>query len=119
MSDNVRLAVDVYLPHNYERKPGAALPTVLHFTRYNRKWRLRWPMTMLFGQEVNLRTLHFVSRFVQEPCWDFGDDLAPRACDPVYAFVTVDVRGTGASFGSRNYDLTEREKQDYQVNARA
>ena len=83
----------------------SSLPTFLHFTRYYRRAESRSRLThwmTLFGHAPNLqgyfpmRGLHFIDRF------------APSG----YAFVSVDVRGTGASFGSRPIDLMQRETDD-------
>jgi predicted acyl esterase len=82
MPDGVRLAVDLHLPLQWSNN-DAPLPTILHFTRYNRNWRTRWPMSLLIGPYFNLRTSRYLARFI------------PAG----YAWVSVDVRGTGASFG--------------------
>lgn len=110
MSDGVDLAVDVYLPRNYDEinstaGSGGGLPTILHLTRYHRAEK-RSPWTKfihIFGHPPNpggafpMRSLHYLK-------W-----LVPHG----YAFVSVDVRGTGASFGTRPLDLMEREVQDF------
>jgi len=106
MSDGVRLAVDVYLPVWWAREEAhrqEGLPTFFHLTRYHRNEKRSWigRYVSLFGDRpgdtFNMRSLHYISRFVPDG----------------YAFVTVDVRGTGASFGSRPVDLSPREQEDY------
>lgn len=101
MSDGVELAVDVYLPHGYDASNGQGgddddeppLPTFLHLTRYHRAESRSWltRFVRLFGHPPNpqgyfpMRSLHYLNAFVADG----------------YAFVSVDVRGTGASFGTR------------------
>lgn len=94
--DGTRLAVDVYLP-SWWRSEHAGLPTILHFTRYNRAYRVKWPFSLFFGKQLNSRTGKWVEAFI------------PRG----YAVVTVDVRGTGASYGHRPIDFQPREISDY------
>lgn len=74
--DGTRLAVDVWLP-----AAGGVVPTIVALTPYYRRFALG-------------------ARAVADPCPGLGPyrDLFPRHG---YAFVAVDVRGTGASFGSR------------------
>ncbi|HPM77577.1 MAG TPA: CocE/NonD family hydrolase [bacterium] len=76
MRDGVRIALDYYLPQNLA--PGEKLPTILDQTRYWRNIDLRWPLSGLLTlyQEI-------------EPIIESG-----------YAFVRVDTRGSGASFGT-------------------
>ena len=80
MPDGTRIATDVWLPANL--KVGQKVPTILRAVRY---WRGYQPGPMasivrLLGQ---------------------GDPDAEnkRWAEAGYAFVTIDVRGTGASFG--------------------
>ena len=105
MSDGVGLAVDIFLPNGWgttnlqQWKLGGAepLPTFLHLTRYHRSNKRSWltRFFFLFGDPpsdvLSVRSLHYINMFVPSG----------------YAFVTVDVRGTGASFGSRPLDLIE------------
>ena len=93
--DGTRLAVDVYLP-SWWKEESAGLPTILHFTRYNRAFRVRWAWRWLLGRQLNTRSMKWVDAFI------------PRG----YALVTVDVRGTGASFGERPVDMQPREISD-------
>jgi len=111
MSDGVRLAVDIVLPNRWGTtnaqfwKWGGAeeLPTFLHLTRYHRSNKRSWLTRVfyLFGMPpsdvFSVRSMHYINAFV------------PHG----YAFVTVDVRGTGASFGSRPLDLIDREILDF------
>lgn len=88
MRDGCRLAVDVWLPQ------GAAgpLPAVLVHTPYYRRFAMRPG-----GQG--------------EACPNaakFRDLLVPRG----YALVVVDIRGTGASFGTRDSFRSPKERAD-------
>ncbi|MBV9267239.1 MAG: CocE/NonD family hydrolase, partial [Acidobacteriaceae bacterium] len=90
MRDGVRLAVDSYLPKSLA--PGKRLPTLLCQTRYYRQFELRWPY----------------SRFRQPPASEYPQFWVLYD----YAFVLTDVRGTGASFGSRAAELSPDEVAD-------
>ncbi len=86
--DGTRLAVDVHLPN--ERGDDGRVPAVLELTRY---WRATAnPRT---GERIPLSS----------PL-----DLALLARG--YAVVKVDVRGTGASFGSRQSEYGRAEVRD-------
>jgi putative CocE/NonD family hydrolase len=76
MRDGVRLAVDVYIPTEGPIEP---LPVILVMTPYHRA-------SMIFGQEVDFMTSYPYARQISS----YG-----------YVFVVADVRGTGASFGTR------------------
>ena len=93
MRDGCRLAVDVYLPQATSgAQPPAAFPTIAFFTPYYRRFKLR-----AGGQgDPNPNT------------GKFRDFFVPRG----YAVVVVDVRGTGASFGTRDSFRSPRERMD-------
>jgi uncharacterized protein len=78
MRDGVRIAIEVLLPAKL--KPGERIPTILRQTRYWRAngWNAEWFLRLLYGHSPNV-----VELFI----------------DNGYAWVSVDVRGTGASFG--------------------
>jgi putative CocE/NonD family hydrolase len=78
MRDGVRIAIDVLLPAKL--KPGERIPTILRQTRYWREtgWKAEWALRLLYGRQPNVAELFI---------------------DNAYAWVSVDVRGTGASFG--------------------
>jgi uncharacterized protein len=86
--DGTRIAIDVYLP---ELEPGIKVPTALRTTRYHR------------SQETQ-RTHPESDRMMLE---------AKQWTSNGYAFVMVDARGTGASFGTRTGELTGAEIADY------
>ena len=83
MRDGVKLAVEVVLPKNLPA--GTRIPALLSQTRYWRAMELRAPFKWFLKPEY------------LNP--DFRD-FQPFFTSHGYALVTVDVRGTGASFGS-------------------
>ncbi|MGQ0540045.1 MAG: CocE/NonD family hydrolase [Gemmatimonadaceae bacterium] len=89
MRDGVRLALDIYHPRSLE--PGKRLPTILEQTRYRRSLEPR-PELRDSLDRPSAKITAFVSSG--------------------YAYVVVDVRGTGASFGSRNIELGPVEVRD-------
>ena len=91
--DGTRIAVDVHLPKGAPAK--AALPTVVLFTPYYRRFHLKQGHRP--GVEASPNTCIFRNTFV------------PHG----YAFVVADVRGCGASFGARDGFRSPRERLDY------
>jgi len=93
MRDGCRLAVDVYLP---EANDGAAAPAtfaaIAILTPYYRRFKLAAP-----GADPSPNAARYRDFFV------------PRG----YALVVVDVRGTGASFGTREALRSPKEREDY------
>ena len=93
MRDGIRLAVDVFLPAELGQKK---IPAILHQTRYWRKMSFISPLNILF-KSLNIRTIDKIrTYFVQRD----------------YAWVNVDVRGTGASFGYWKHPWWEDEVKD-------
>ncbi|KAA0179330.1 CocE/NonD family hydrolase [Cupriavidus gilardii] len=99
MRDGCRLAVDVFVPQPLEAEgpvrdndAPARYPTIVIFTPYFRRFRLREP-----GAEPSPNTAKYRDAFV------------PKG----YAVVVVDVRGTGASFGTRDALRSPTERDDY------
>jgi len=90
MPDGVRLALDVYLPEG--ASAAERLPTVAIFTPYYRRFKVTAP-----GAEPSPNIAIYRDCFV------------PRG----YALVTVDVRGCGASFGTRDCFRSPRERDDH------
>lgn len=88
MDDGVRIAVDIWTPANVA---ADGVPTVLFLTRY---WR---------------------SRVVADPApeADVNYGRARLFAEAGYAIVIVDVRGSGASFGSRTTEFAPDEIRDY------
>jgi putative CocE/NonD family hydrolase len=93
MRDSVRIAVDLYLPKGLES--DAKIPTILHQTRYWRSPDLRWPFSMFTNGLIG----------------PMGKGIT-EIVENGYAVVNIDSRGSGASFGSRNYPWSEAEYND-------
>ncbi|MCA1562840.1 MAG: CocE/NonD family hydrolase [Acidobacteria bacterium] len=89
MRDGVRLAADIHLPLGLE--PSTRLPAILEQTRYHRSIEPRPEFREALGKPSK-KFVEFVTRG--------------------YAYVVVDVRGTGASFGSRRMELMPEEVRD-------
>ena len=89
MRDGVRIAVDVYLPKRLE--PGVRLPSILHQTSYHRSHAFRWPFSLFMDRPGPVVEL-FVTRG--------------------YAWIDVDARGSGASFGTRPMPWSPDEVRD-------
>ena len=95
MADGCRLAADVYLPTTTEAAHAAPRwPTVCIFTPYYRRFKLKAGAA---GTEPSPNIFKYRDMFV------------PRG----YALVVVDVRGTGASFGTRDSFRSPREREDF------
>ena len=93
MRDGCRLAVDFYIPQaNSPEAVRPRFPTIMLFTPYYRRFKLRPGGS----GEVNPNT------------GKFRDFFVPRG----YAVVVVDVRGTGASFGTRDSFRSPKERED-------
>jgi len=94
MRDGVRLAVDVYLPKAKGDPAGGRekFPTVVILTPYYRRFKVTGP-----GIDPSPNAGKYRDMFV------------PRG----YAMVVVDVRGTGASFGTRDSFRSPREVEDH------
>jgi putative CocE/NonD family hydrolase len=87
MTDGTRIAIDVWLPES--ALSGESVPTVMRMTRY---WRAgQWALPM------------------------FDDSPAEAATYTAhgFAYVTVDARGSGASFGTRQGPWTAVEREDH------
>ena len=95
MRDGCKLAVDVYLPGVDSRPSGNdedKFPTVVILTPYYRRFKSTGPGA--------------------DPCPNaaiYRDMFVPRG----YALVVVDVRGCGASFGTRDSFRSPRERDDH------
>ncbi|MCW3475772.1 CocE/NonD family hydrolase [Limobrevibacterium gyesilva] len=90
MRDGVRLAVDVHLPEG-----AGPVPAILILTPYYRRFRLA------LGAPPDTEAAPGAAKF--------RDLFVPRG----YALVVVDVRGTGASFGTRDSFRSPRERDDH------
>ncbi|MDT7040889.1 CocE/NonD family hydrolase [Candidatus Nitronereus thalassa] len=94
MPDGIKLAVDVYLPSTWH--PGQRMPTILHQTRYWRAMAYRWPLSAFKESLPRGLMGHYAKRFLANG----------------YAWMSVDVRGSGASFGHRRYSHAPEEISD-------
>ena len=94
MRDGVKIAVDLYLPNNLE--PGQRIPTILHQTRYWRAIEYRWLVSLFKDDRPRGIIGNYAERFLQQG----------------YAWVDVDVRGSGASFGTRPIAYSPAEVKD-------
>ena len=86
MRDGVKLAIDVHLPK--EAQQGQKVPTLLIQTRYWRSYVILLVKKELYGKDEAF--------FLKNG----------------YAVVRVDVRGTGASYGSRSVEYSPDEVMD-------
>ena len=94
MRDGVKIAVDLYLPDGL--KPGQQIPTIMHQTRYWRSIEYRWLISLFKDERSRGIIGTYAARFLQHG----------------YAWVDVDVRGSGASFGTRPIAYSPEEIQD-------
>ncbi len=90
MRDGVRLAVDVWLPTGL--KAGTKLPTILEQTRYYR--------SSIIKADPN------------GACRPAGKATLNMLVTHGYAYVVVDTRGSGASFGTRSAEYSPAEIKD-------
>jgi putative CocE/NonD family hydrolase len=95
MRDGVRLAVEVALPKNLP--PGTKIPALLSQTRYWRAMELRAPFKWFLKPEDLL---------------PHSKGFKPFFTGQGYALVAVDVRGTGASFGTWPHPWPEDSIRD-------
>ncbi len=97
MRDGVRIAISVWLPK--DPTSDARLPAIIHQTRYYRSMELRQPLRALMAGKTFEHippTAKSRKRFVANG----------------YAWVDVDVRGSGASYGSRACEWSPDEIRD-------
>lgn len=93
MRDSVKIAMNVVLPKglNSDEK----IPTIIYQTRYWRGAKFRFPFN-LFLNNFSGNTGKMIKEFIQTG----------------YALIAVDVRGSGASTGSRKHPWTADEIND-------
>lgn len=87
--DGVKIAIDLNLPLGL--KPGEKIPAILHQTRYYRSHDVGWRIRFLTRNWPSLPKV-----------------FVPRG----YAWIDMDVRGTGASFGHWPYPWSPDEIRD-------
>ncbi len=94
MRDGIKLAADICLPKKLEK--DKIIPTILYLTRYVRSFETKFPFSLLsktlFGQ-ISKKEIEFFT--------SYG-----------YAVIIIDVRGTGASFGTRHMEFSPEEVED-------
>lgn len=90
MRDGVRIAVDLYLPPDL--KPDERIPAMLEQTRYYRGYAVRF----------------WAKPFFTDPRMPGIEKYVAHR----YAYILVDARGSGASFGTRAEELTPDEVKD-------
>jgi len=95
MRDSCRLAVDVWLPQREGDGSDTRFPTILILTPYYRRFAL------LNGAPDTTEP--------SPNAWRYRDFFVPRG----YAVIVVDVRGTGASFGTRDSFRSPAERDDF------
>lgn len=99
MRDGIDLAVDTYMAE-YVWKHQEKVPAVVFYTRHGRGYDLDFPFNIFGGKYekkfTSPRTNVYVDRFVMSG----------------YAWIQVDVRGTGASAGSKHHDFSDQEVED-------
>ena len=94
MRDGIKIAVEVLLPKNIS--PADKLPAILLQTRYWRDYDFRIPFKW----------------FMKDYDFGYSKYLYKIGISRGYAFVKVDVRGTGASFGTRPWPWSANEVKD-------
>jgi len=87
--DGVRIAVDVWLPENLSAENK--IPALMYCTRY---WRAADIVGATLEMDQNYKRANAIN-------------------SAGYAFVLVDARGTGASFGTRDYEYSVEEVKDF------
>lgn len=95
MQDSVKLAVDVFLPKNKDKKE--TFPTIIYFVRYARSLEFKG---LLKNRKKPLKGAHVTQKEI-----DFFTSNG-------YACVIVDLRGSGASFGFRKMEFSNKEVND-------
>jgi putative CocE/NonD family hydrolase len=91
MRDGVRIATDLYLPAGLSA--DAKIPAILYQTRYIRAMEYKWPFSMW---RKGSRRHETIEHFVRHG----------------YAWVSIDARGSGASFGTRPHPWSPDEVKD-------
>lgn len=93
MRDGIKIAADIYIPEGLPQ--NRKVPTILIQTCY---WRVKTFKKLFKWLQNTMMVFDFIKEFTK-----YG-----------YAIVYTDVRGTGASFGTRRYPWAEEEIADNQ-----
>jgi len=96
LSDGTRLAADIFIPADpIDENSTSRFPTILEYTPYNRAAAqpgMQWWERIYLWWTLNL----------DEPIYDRSLSISVRQfIARGYAYASVDMRGTGASFGSQ------------------
>ena len=94
MRDDVKIAIEIITPKNL--KSEDKIPTILLQTRYWRDYEFRFPFKW----------------FIKDFTWGYKKHLHKIGIKRGFNFVYVDVRGTGASFGSMPWPWSVDEVKD-------
>ena len=94
MRDGIQIAVDVYTPQSLQKRANVPtkFPTIMVATPYYRRFK----------------TEGVVAEYTPMAC-RYRDAFVTRG----YALVVIDVRGTGASFGTRDSFRSPKEREDF------
>lgn len=96
MNDGTPIAVDSYVSQII-MDMNDSVPTIIQYTRHGRGYVLDFPFTLFSKSPVmNPRTHAYIQRFISSG----------------YAWVAVDVRGSGASGGVKTHDFSQQEIED-------
>ena len=100
MRDGCRIAIDLLHPTMNGAQVGGRLPTVLHATPYRRAFEISGRAGTAARYAEELRAMEpgeLVTQYEERP-------IARELIHHGYHFASVDIRGTGASFGSEYGD---------------
>lgn len=98
MRDSVKIAIDVFLPK--KAADTEKFPTIVYLTRYVRSLKAKFPFNLLKDPVLAVVPEKEIEYFTSHG----------------YACVIVDVRGSGASQGSRTMEFSPQEVKDgYEV----
>jgi hypothetical protein len=98
MGDGVQIAVDVWLPQDYQA--GQRLPVLMRTTRYGRDGQFGWAFRLLVGLK-------------QTNPHGPGDEQTDYLNARNFVVMVVDARGTGASSGHRDREFSPEEIADF------
>ncbi len=99
MPDGVKIAIDIWFPSNLGK--GQKIPSVVHSTRYGRAMEVGPLQRGMHALGIN----NLKKEIPDTPTKLFNENG--------YAFIKVDVRGTGASFGVHDNEWSRNEVADY------
>jgi len=99
MHDGVKLAIDIWLPADL--KNGQKIPAVINSTRYGRAEEIGPLQRGLYAFGI----INLDKEIPEFPIRLFNENQ--------YAYIKVDVRGTGASFGIHESEWSKKEVADY------